>query len=162
MNKICIGKVITTHGIKGEIRIKSDIEGKSDFFKIGNVLMIGSDSLTITSYRVHKGYDMVTFEGINDINQVLKYRGLLVYIDRDSIKLTNKEYVITDLIDLNVYYSDDFCGKIKDYMYNNNYYLLEVVNGNKHFYIPYNDNFIESINLEEGKLVAKNIKDLIV
>ena len=162
MNKICIGKVITTHGIKGEIRIKSDIEGKSDFFKIGNVLMIGNDALTITSYRVHKGYDMVNFAGITDINEVLKYRGLLVYIDRDSVKLSNKDYVITDLIGLDVYFLDEFCGKIKDYMYNNNYYLLEVENNNNHYYIPYNDNFIESININERKVITKNIKDLIV
>ena len=40
MNLICIGKLVNTHGIKGEVRIISDFKYKSDVFKIGNCLYI--------------------------------------------------------------------------------------------------------------------------
>ena len=162
MNSIILGKYVNTHGIKGEIRIKSNFMYKNRVFQKGNTIIINNQEYIINSHRVHKGYDMVNFAGITDINEVLKYRGLLVYIDRDSVKLSNKAYVITDVSGLDVYFLNEFCGKIKDYMYNNNYYLLEVENNNNHYYIPYNDNFIETININERKVIAKNIKDLIV
>ena len=62
MDKVYIGKVVTTHGIKGEIRILSDFKYKDKAFCIGNELIINNDILHIKSYRIHKGYDMVSFK----------------------------------------------------------------------------------------------------
>lgn len=161
MNKICIGKVITTHGIKGEIRILSDLPNKDVLFKIGNIFFIDNDELIVKSYRVHKGYDMVTFEGINDINEVLKYKNKLVYLNRDTLNIGNNDYLITDLIGLDIIFNDDFCGKIEDYMYNSSNYLLVINNNSKKYYIPLNDYFIKKVSLTEKKVYVENIKDLI-
>ena len=75
MDLIYIGKIVNTHGIKGEVRILSDFEYKEEVFKINNKLIVDNNELIIKSYRKHKNYDMVTFEGIDDINDVLKYKG---------------------------------------------------------------------------------------
>ena len=76
MDYIYIGKIVNTHGIKGELRIKSDFERKNIVFRPGFVLYIGKGYVPekISSYRKHKDYDMVTFEGYNNINQVLNYK----------------------------------------------------------------------------------------
>lgn len=161
MNKICIGKVITTHGIKGEIRILSDLPNKDVLFKIGNIFFIDNDELIVKSYRVHKGYDMVTFEGINDINEVLKYKNKLVYLNRDTLNIGDNDYLITDLIGLDIIFNDDYCGKIEDYMYNSSNYLLVINNNSKNYYIPLNDYFIKKVALTEKKVYVENIKDLI-
>ena len=81
MDEVYIGKVVGTHGIKGELRIISDFKFKEEVFKKGSFLYVGSykDKEVINSYRVHKNYDMVTFEGISDINDALKYKGKKVY-----------------------------------------------------------------------------------
>ena len=71
MNNVYIGKVVNTHGIKGEIRILSDFPYKDKVFLIDNEIIIGNNKYIIKSYRVHKGYDMVTLDGYNDINDVL-------------------------------------------------------------------------------------------
>ena len=155
-----IGKIVTTHGIKGEIRIRSDIENKSAFFKVGNTVYVDNEVLTINSYRVHKDYDMITFKEYNDINDVIKFKNKLIYVNRDEIN-TDNDYVITDLIGYDVYFENDFCGKITDYMYNSVNYLLEVTNGSNHFYIPYNDNFIKKVDQDKKQIIAENIKDLI-
>ena len=63
-----IGKFVNTHGIKGEIRIKSDFSRKDLIFKKGNYIYINNNKFLIKSYRVHKNYDMLTFDGINNIN----------------------------------------------------------------------------------------------
>ena len=49
MNKIVIGKYVTTHGIKGEIRIKSDFNEKDKVFKVGNEIII--DKTYIKLYK---------------------------------------------------------------------------------------------------------------
>ena len=96
MKRIVIGKYVNTHGIKGEIRIKSNFPYKDKVFKIGNEIIIDKP-YTITSYRVHKEYDMVTLEGINSINDIIHLKNSLVYIERDKY-LDNNDYLDTDLI----------------------------------------------------------------
>ena len=96
MKKIVIGKYVNTHGIKGEIRIKSNFNYKDKVFKVGNEIIIDKPYI-ITSYRVHKDYDMVTLEGINSINDIIHLKNSLVYIERDKY-LDNNDYLDSDLI----------------------------------------------------------------
>ena len=71
MDKVYIGKIVNTHGIKGEVRILSDFLYKDKAFKVGTNIIIDEVTYKITSYRKHKQFDMVTLDGFNDINQVL-------------------------------------------------------------------------------------------
>ena len=54
MDKICVGKFVNTHGLKGEIRIISDFEYKNDVFKPDNKIYINDQLFIIDSYRKHK------------------------------------------------------------------------------------------------------------
>ena len=60
MDKVYIGKIVSTHGIKGEVRIISDFLYKEKVFVVGNKLIIDDKEYTINSYRSHKNYDIVT------------------------------------------------------------------------------------------------------
>ena len=82
MEYIYIGDIVNTHGIKGEVRIISDFKFKDQVFKKGIKVYVGrfKDELIINSYRTHKIYDMVTFEGINNINDVIIYKGIDILI----------------------------------------------------------------------------------
>ena len=100
MKKIVIGKYVNTHGIKGEIRIKSNFLYKDRVFKVGNEIIIDKPYI-ITSYRVYKDYDMVTLEGINNINDIINLKNSLVYIDRDKY-LSDDDYLDSDLIGFKV------------------------------------------------------------
>ena len=105
MEYIYIGGLVNTHGIKGEVRILSDFKYKNDVFKHGFNLYIGKDKIkeTINTYRVHKNYDMVTFIGINDINDVLKYKGMNVYINKEELNIDG--ILDEDIIGMNMDYS---------------------------------------------------------
>ena len=98
MEYIYVGKIVNTHGIKGEIRILSDFKYKNEIFKENFKLYIGTQKqeMIIKNYRKHKMYDMVLFYDINDINEVLKYKGQSVYINKDDIKVDG--YFFEDLI----------------------------------------------------------------
>lgn len=163
MKYIYIGKVSNTHGIKGEIRILSNFLKKDLVFKKDNALYFGNnkEKEIINTYRKHKEYDMVTLIGINNINEVLKYKGLNVYIDRTELKLKSNEYILEDLIGFTIIENKKILGKLKDFMYNNGNILLSIT-GDKDFYIPYNNYFIKKVNLENKIINTENAKDLII
>lgn len=163
MKYIYIGKIVNTHGIKGEIRILSDFLKKNLIFKKDFDLYIGPNKVkeTINTYRKHKEFDMVTLNGIDNINEVLKYKGLNVYVNREDLKTSGSDYILEDLIDFKIEENKKILGKMKDFMYNNGNILL-IVEGEKDFYIPYNDYFIKKVDLDKKIIFTENAKDLIL
>ena len=91
MEKVLVGKYVKTHGIKGEIKIKSNFKYKDRVFKVGNLIFIGEKEFEITGYRIHQDYDMITLKGINDINEILPLKGSFVYFDKEK-ELLDKFY----------------------------------------------------------------------
>lgn len=159
MNLIVIGKLVNTHALKGEVRIISDFQFKSRVFVPDFKLYIGKDKeeVTIKSYRHHKNFEMCLFHEYNYINDVLKFKGSKVYINRDDLNLGINEYLDEDLIGLKAIYENKEIGNIKDII-NNNGYKLFLINDK---YIPYNNEFISNIDLSSEVIVFKNLEGLI-
>ena len=74
---VYIGKIVNTHGIKGEFRIISNFELKDKVFIPDNLIYIGEDKkeYKILSYRHHKDFEMITVNGITDINEAIRLKG---------------------------------------------------------------------------------------
>jgi len=157
MNLIKIGMVSNTHGLKGEIRILSDFKFKENVFKKENKLYIMNNELTINSYRKHKDYDMVTFNDLNTIEDVLIYKGEDVYIDRDTLEYEG--YLDCDLIGLDVYNEDKLMGKVVDILKTNAHDILVIQNGKRHM-VPNIDEFVKDINLDQGLMHINYIEGL--
>ena len=98
MEYLHIGKIVNTHGIKGEVRLLSDFKFKNKVFVNDFIIYIGKDKIkeVINSYRPHKQFDMITLKGINNINDVLKYKGSKVYILKEDLMLDRDEYLDED------------------------------------------------------------------
>ena len=137
-----IGKVVGTHGIKGEIKIISDFKYKNLVFVHGNHLYIDDDNLVIETYRVHKNYDMVTFENINDINDVLKYKGKEVYIDRSEYVFP--DLLNEDLIGADVYGNGEALGVLAAIRKNVNQEILVIKKDDKEYLVPNVDAFVKN------------------
>lgn len=162
MNKLYVGRVIGTHGIKGEIKILSDIEIKDKVFKEDNILYFdySGKEYKISSVRVHKGAYLVLLEGFNNINDVLFLNKNKVYVNRDLF-LSNKEYILEDLLGFEVIYEDKVIGIIKDYDLNNSYATF-LVEGDNKIYIPNVSEYIIEIDLDNKKVYTKNVGDLML
>lgn len=161
MDYISVGKIVNTHGIKGELRILSDFELKNQVFIIGKNIYIGDSFIKeeIASYRKHKEFDMITLKDYNNINQVLKYLRKQVYVKREDLNID--KYLMTDLIGFDVYLKEQKIGKIIDFVYNGSNKLL-VVEGLKKFYIPMVEDFVNKVDINNCKVdVTDNVKGLI-
>lgn len=160
MNNTLIGKIVGTHGVKGEVKLRSDFELKDQAFKVGNRVIIRGLEYEIERYRVHKDFDMLTFKGYNDINQILDLKGAKVYIKREDLNLSNDEYVLNDLINMTIMCEDKEMGIVEDY--NTGMNPLLVVNyADKMYYIPLKGDFIEKVSLEDMRIyVNSSTKEL--
>lgn len=163
MKYLYIGKIVNTHGIKGEVRLLSNFKYKDRVFKKDMTIYIGEskDKEIISSYRHHKQFEMICMQGYDNINQILKYKGLKVYINKDDLKLAKDEYLDEDLIGLDVIIDNNVIGKIKRIEKYPHQDLIVVKVKEKDCLIPYVSDIIEEINLSDGYITIKNIKGLI-
>ncbi len=153
MSRVILGKYVNTHGIKGEIRIKSNFKYKDRVFKIGNEIIINNKSYVINSYRVHKDYDMVTLKDIDDINKIPFCKNTLVYINREDY-LENNDYLDSDLIGF-IIYNSEIEKKVLDINYlMGNKKLFKIDNG----YIPFE--LVKKIDFKNKKILIEEVSGL--
>lgn len=159
MEYVCIGKLVNTHGIKGEVKLLSNFEYKNKVFVVGMNFYIGEDKekVTVNSYRHHKVFDMVTFKEYNYINDVLKFKGKLVYVLKPDLALDNNSILDRDYIGMNAYYEGVLVGKVNDIIDNNGYKLMLI--GTK--FVPFNKEFISSVSVTKNELILKNVEGLL-
>ena len=161
MDYIYIGDIVNTHGIKGEVKILSHFKYKSSVFIKGTSLYVGDSKqkLVINSYRKHKVFDMVTFVGIDDINDVLKYKGEPVYIDKNEVKIDG--ILNEDLINMDVYGDDSFVGNVTGILNNGLYDILVIENNDKKSLVPNIDEFVLNIDVNNRRIDINVIDGLI-
>lgn len=161
MNYIYIGDIVNTHGIKGEVRILSDFKYKDQVFKKDFIVYIGKhkEPLTLTHHRVHKNYDMVTFEGLDDINEVLGYKGEKVYINREDVQIDG--YFDEDYIGLDIYANNQNIGTVV-YLLKSKAHDILVIDrdGNKNM-VPNIPEFVKKVDLENHRIEIEEMKGLI-
>lgn len=157
MEYIYIGKIVNTHGIKGEIKVISEFEYKDYVFKSGNYIYIGNkyEKEKIVTYRHHKIYDMITLEGYNNINQVLKFKNNKVYIKREEILGLSDKILKSDIIEMDAFIENEKIGTVVDiYKTGINYEIIEIKNDkNEKILIPYHKDFIKCIDIKNKKII---------
>lgn len=163
MKYIYIGKIVNTHGIKGELRLLSDFKYKTKVFVKDFTIYIGKDKIKeeITSYRPHKQFDMICLKGYNNINEVLKYKGQNAYINSTDLILEENNYLNEELINFDVLLDDNIIGKVSSIEKNANQELIVVTKDDKEYLIPYIDVFVNKIDIKAKRIYINNIKGLI-
>lgn len=149
---IYIGKIVNTHGIKGELRILSNFKYKEEIFKVGNFLYIDNNKYQIKTYRKHKNYDMVTLNDFNNINEVLFLKEKQVYSLREYVK----EVLPEDLIGYEIIKDDKKQGKVKYIMQNKVQDILVTDTNKKIIFIK---EFIKNIDNNKKAIIVGGMFD---
>lgn len=158
MKFINVGKIVNTHGIKGELRILSKFRYKDKVFKKGMKLYVGKKKTEyiINSYRFHKIFDMVTFDGYNNINDIEFLKGEFVYINEDDLILENNEFFSGKLIGFSVIIDDKIIGEVEQIIDTNANEVIKVGS----VLIPYVKDFVLKIDEKNKKIYIKNVRGL--
>ncbi len=157
MKYIRIGKIVNTHGIKGELRILSDFKYKDKVFKKDMKFYVGKDKkeFIVNSYRFHKIFDMVTFKGFNDINEVLYLKGDYVFVNEDDIKLDDGQVLSNELIGYKVFIGEKDAGIVTDII---DTPANEVIKAD--VLIPYVKEFINKIDKDNKIIYVNDVRGL--
>ena len=157
---IYVGKIVNTHGLKGEVRILSDFEKKDKVFVPGMTIYIGrkKEKEIINTYRHHKVFEMITMKGYSDINEIIRYKGLYVYVKKEDLNLSDNEYLETDLIDLDVLVNNEKVGTVLEVRNSGNNKFLVIKTIDKEVFVPLQKEFIKEVNLNSKYIVIEPIK----
>ena len=163
MEYIYVGKIVNTHGIKGEVRVLTDFKFKDRALCIGNKVYIGKDKVgeVITSYRVHKNYSMVTFENICNINDVLKYKGKDIFVTRNELNLGSDEYLDSDLIGFAVLVNGEQVGIVSDFLHDKYQDKIVVNKDENEYLVPFVCDIISGVDVKKRVVCIKDIKGLL-
>ncbi len=162
-----VGQIVNTFGINGFVKVYPYVDDISRFDNLKKVhikLKKEEKELQIEEVKYQKNMVLVKFKGIDKIEDAEKLRNSYIEIDRaDAIPLEEGQYFIADLLGLDVYLdTGEKLGNLED-IYNSGSSDIYVVKNElgKQFLLPYIDDVIKQINLEEGKIIVHIIEGLI-
>ena len=162
-----VGVITTTHGVKGEVKVFPTTDDPMRFKKIKKVLLDNGKEkreLEIAQARFFKNLVILKFKGIDNINDVEKYRNAELYVDRDhAIPLQENEYYVADLIGLSAMTDEgETLGEIVDVMQTgaNDVYVIETEDG-KEILIPAIRDCVKSVDLDEKIITIHLLPGLI-
>ena len=158
MEKIYIGKIVNTFGIKGELKIVSKFEMPDRVFKVHNQIIIKDKNYEITGVRFHKNNYLVELNNIKDINDIEYLIGNDVYFAKEDLNLLDEEYLISELVNYKVVSNNAEIGVITDDDDNKINPLIKV---NNKVYIPLKG-FYEKIDKLNKKIYVKDISGLML
>ena len=115
-----VGVISSTHGIRGEVKVFPTTDDAARFKKLKKVLLdTGKErlELEVQSVKFFKQFVIVKFKGVDNINDIERYKGKSLLVPRENaVPLKKDEYYIADLIGMEVFTEEGRFGVLKDVM----------------------------------------------
>jgi len=162
-----VGKIVGTFGIKGEIKITPLITPVDLILLVDSIFIEDQDSrmqeFKVLKRKKHKNICLFTLEGIDTIEVAENLCGLSVYIPNIELKeLQKNEYYYHQLEGLTVY-SDagEIIGEVDHILHGANDILVIKNKNGKEVMVPFADELVPEVNLEEKTITVNVIEGLI-
>ena len=150
-----VGVISSTHGVRGEVKVYPTTDDVNRFKKLKKVVLdTGREyiDLEISGVKFFKNLVILKFKGIDNINDIEKYKGKDLLVHReDAVALEENENYVADLIDLKVVTDD---GKVLGYLTEvmetgaNDVYVVETEDGQE-LLLPAIRDCILDVDLDE-------------
>jgi 16S rRNA processing protein RimM len=152
---LAVGKIINTHGIKGEVKVQSTTDDLSRFKKLKSAY-IDNNEVKIVGCKLQPGKVILKIDGIDSIEEASKLKNKFIEVKReDAIKLPKDSYYAVDIIGCEVFEeTGNKLGTIDDIIYtgSNDVYWIK---GEKEILIPALKTIITEINIDNKKVIIK-------
>ncbi|WP_244833190.1 ribosome maturation factor RimM [Clostridium sp. BJN0001] len=153
-----IGKIVNTHGIKGEVKVYPYTDNL-DQFKEQKTLLVSGKKMNVESVRIHKNMVIIKFEEIHTMNDAELLKQKYVEIMRkDEKTLPENTYYISDIKECYVYDEDsNNLGKVFDVIKtrNNDVYWIKEP---KELLIPVLNDIVLDVDIKNKKILIANVR----
>ena len=152
-----VGKIVNTHGLKGEVKVIANTRDVNNFKRYGYVL-INEEERKIEGVKFQKDRVILKLEGINSIEDAEMYKGTEMFVLRENEPdLDEVEFYVRDLIGMHVFDTEGKdLGAIYDIIEtkNNDVYWIKKP---KELLIPVLENIVEEVNMDEKKVIIRPV-----
>ena len=160
--RIRIGKIVKTHGLKGEFKIYPYTTDTSSFSNYKNIYVDGVNSYSFEYVRQNNNVLIAKFKGLNSIDDLPSLINKDIFIDySEKRRMEEGEYLVSELIGLKVYHGENLLGEIKDvllYGANDVFSVIDMDNNER--LIPNVKQFVKNIDIENKKVIVNLIKGM--
>jgi len=158
------GKIVTTHGLKGEVKVYPWTDSPDEFLELKTLYLDkGATPMETEHVRIQGSMVLIKFKGIDIIEQAQGLRSRIVYANRDDIPLAEGQYFIQDIIGLTATDADNGreYGTVTDVTQTgaNDVYHIQFPDG-KIRLVPKIPEVVLQILPEEGKIIIRPLKGL--
>ena len=150
------GEIVTTHGIKGEVKVLTWLDDPEMLCEFDRCRIDGKE-VEIEQCRVQKTCNLVKLSGIDTMEAAQAMRGKIIELYREDID--DEVIFAAELIGMEVFCNGEMIGKIKevlDYPGNSVY----VIKGAREYMIPAVKEFILSTDMEKNEMQVKLIEGM--
>lgn len=162
-----VGIITSTHGVRGEVKVYPTTDDPRRFRRLKEVVLdTGREKLNleIEGVKFFKQFVILKFKGLDNINDIEKYRQKSLYVTRkNAVRLQRDEYFIADLIGLKVQDEDGTeLGTVKDVIETgaNDVYEVEMADG-RSLLFPAIKQCILNVDVENGMMQVHVLEGLL-
>lgn len=163
---LAVGRVVNTHGVKGELKV---MPMTSDLSRFDYLLYVTANwegkpkEFRVTGARFHKNAVLIKLNGIDTMDDAEKLKGEELLVHRKNARpLDEDEFFICDMIGLDVYEEDKLLGQLADVLEtgSNDVYVIRDKDG-KELLLPALKSVVEEVDLEGKRMKVKVPEGLI-
>lgn len=165
---ISIGKILNFHGIQGEAKIGFS-KNQEDFLKKLKVIYVKKEhdyiKIEVSNVRFNRTFALMKFKGINSINDLIPYKGCLIFVEKTIIReeLGEDEFLIDELTGLEVVdVEGKKIGVVVGVSNNGMNDLISVKSKTKKIsLVPFVKELVPKVDIKNKKITINNIEGLI-
>lgn len=168
MDYVSIGKILNFHGTQGEAKVGFS-KNQQDFLNKIKVVYVKKESdyikLEISSVRFNKAFALMKFKGVNSINDLIPYKGCLIFVEESTVRenLKEDEFLIDELTGLNIVdLEGNKIGVAVGVSNNGANDLIAVKSKTKKVsLVPFVKELVPNVDIKNKKITVNNIEGLI-
>ena len=166
-NFVSIGKILNFHGVKGEAKLGYSKNREEFLAQLKTVFVQVNGEykeFEIASLKFTPKCAIIKFKGIDSLNDILEYKGCLVFVDESAARefLEEDEFLIDELVGLDVYDGENRVGSVVGVSNNGASDLLSVKTMSKNIcLVPFVKAIVLSGDIKTRRIQINNIEGLL-
>ena len=156
------GKIVGTHGLKGEVRIDPWCDSAAFLCRLKRLYLKDGTEMKVRLARVHKNIAIVQFDGVERVEEADLLRGKVVFLNREDVRLPKGTHFIQDLLGLRVVDADNGTdyGELTDVIKTGANDVYQVTKEGRDYLVPVIPEVVIEKDIDGGEVRIRPMKGI--